>query len=95
MQKIIDKQRKQLVRLKRALQKKEKKTCEKKALSTLEELLPNRIVNFVEMQLKLHKKKREREKIQPRDESICFISLPHQWQGIQVNLQVFLPAFEK
>ena len=60
MQKIIAKQRKQLVRLKRALQKKEKKTCEKKAQSTLRELLPNRIVNFVEMQLKLHKKKGKR-----------------------------------
>ena len=76
MQKIIAKQRKQLVRLKRALQKKEKNTCEKKALSTLKELLPNRIANFVEMQLKLHKKKGKGRRYSPEMKAFA-LSLYH------------------
>ncbi len=63
MQQKLANQRKQLVRLKHSLKKKEEKCNEKKALSTLRELLPKQIVDFIEMQLKLHKKKGERETI--------------------------------
>ena len=65
-------QRKQLVRLK----KKEKEYSEKKAMSTLRKLLPKQIVDFVEMQLKLHKRKGKARRYSPEIKSFS-LSLYH------------------
>ena len=61
LQRKLANQRKQLVRLK----KKENECSEKKAMSTLRKLLPKQIVDFVEMQLKLHKRKGKARRYSP------------------------------
>ena len=76
MQRKLANQRKQLVRLKHSLKKKEEKCNEKKALSTLRELLPKQIVDFIEMQLKLHKKKGKGRRYSPEIKSFS-LSLYH------------------
>jgi hypothetical protein len=76
MQRKLAIQRKQLVRLKHALKKKEEKCNEKKALSTLRKLLPKQIVDFVEMQLKLHKKRGKGRRYSPKLKSFS-LSLYH------------------
>ena len=76
MQRKLAIQRKQLVRLKHALKKKEEKCNEKKALSTLRKLLPKQIVDFVEMQLKLHKKRGKGRRYSPELKSFS-LSLYH------------------
>ena len=73
MQRKLTIQHKQLVRLKHALKKKEEKCND---LSTLRKLLPKQIVDFVEMQIKLHKKRGKGRRYSPELKSFS-LSLYH------------------
>ena len=89
------KQRKRIQGLRQALnmKKKQQNVSRKSALDALRTMLPERMVKFIDVQIDLHSKKKQREKIHTRNKVFCSFIVSHKWQGIQVAFKIFQLTF--
>ena len=93
--KLIKAQSQRINRLRKQLEKKRQSKEGRKERSLDEALdkLPENLVHFVRMQIKLHGKKKKRNTILASNEVNCSVIVPCQWKGLLDAIKIIHSAF--